>query len=286
GRAQRLSPGLRRGRVPGLPDPVLPDRPGARDGGAGSGRPRGGRPARRPGGRGPDRRALQRRRRPGRPGDDDQRSPAGARHAARCPRPARRVRVGPRRSGRPVAAAVRARVRRCRERRRHPGTASGAGRAAAGHGHTVRHAVEAAVLGGAAGVEGRGDRDRARLRRRTAARCAAARRPGCLSRGPPGRTPGRPPPPGPAAMTAAGVHRSAPQAAPAPARSPALGWLRLAYLYLISRRAPAALALLAALGALLWAALHWRWGLARGPPANPGVPLAIGPRAPPGRPGT
>ena len=76
-------------------------------------------------------------------------------------------------------------------------------------------------------------------------------------------------------MTAAGVHQPVRQAARAPARSPALGWPRLAYLYLISRRAPAALALLAALGALLWAALHWRWSIAGGPAAKLVIPLTI-----------
>ena len=76
-------------------------------------------------------------------------------------------------------------------------------------------------------------------------------------------------------MTAAGVHQPVRQAARAPVRSPALGWLRLAYLYLISRRAPAALALLAALGALLWAALHWQWSIAGGPAAKLVIPLTI-----------
>jgi hypothetical protein len=76
-------------------------------------------------------------------------------------------------------------------------------------------------------------------------------------------------------MTAAGVHQSAPGAARAPVTSPARGWLRLGYLYLVSRRAPAALALLAALGALLWAALHWRWNIAGGPAAQLVIPLTI-----------
>jgi len=76
-------------------------------------------------------------------------------------------------------------------------------------------------------------------------------------------------------MTAAGVRRSAPGAAPAPVRGAVLGWLRLACLYLVSRRAPAALALLAALGALLWAALHWHWNIAGGPAAQSVIPLTI-----------
>jgi hypothetical protein len=76
-------------------------------------------------------------------------------------------------------------------------------------------------------------------------------------------------------MTAAGVRQSAPGAAPAPARGAVHGWLRLACLYLISRRAPAALALLAGLGALLWAALRWRWTIAGGPAAQLVIPLTI-----------
>ena len=63
-------------------------------------------------------------------------------------------------------------------------------------------------------------------------------------------------------MTAAGVHQAATPAAAA-ARS-GLAWLRLAWLYLVSRRAPVALALLAGLGALLWVALHWHWNVAGG----------------------
>ena len=74
-------------------------------------------------------------------------------------------------------------------------------------------------------------------------------------------------------MTAAGVRQSAPGAAPA--RGAVHGWLRLACLYLISRRAPAALALLAGLGALLWSALRWRWTIAGGPAAQLVIPLTI-----------
>ena len=76
-------------------------------------------------------------------------------------------------------------------------------------------------------------------------------------------------------MTAAGVRQSAPDAAPAPVRSAVHSWLRQAYLYLVSRRAPAALALLAAFGALLWAALHWHWNIAGGPAAQLVIPLTI-----------
>ena len=76
-------------------------------------------------------------------------------------------------------------------------------------------------------------------------------------------------------MTAAGVRRSAPGAAPAPVHGAVHGSLRLACLYLVSRRAPAALAMLAAFGALLWAALHWHWNIAGGPAAQFVIPLTI-----------
>ena len=79
-------------------------------------------------------------------------------------------------------------------------------------------------------------------------------------------------------MTAAGLHRPAPGSAPPHAAGPldrtAAGW-RLARLYLVSRRVPMALALLAGLGALLWAALHWRWNIAGGPAARQFIPLTI-----------
>ena len=74
-------------------------------------------------------------------------------------------------------------------------------------------------------------------------------------------------------MTAAGVHQAAPGAAAAAAARPAPAWLRLAWLHLVSRRAPVALALLAGLGALLWAALHWHWNVAGGPAAQVMFPL-------------
>ena len=72
-------------------------------------------------------------------------------------------------------------------------------------------------------------------------------------------------------MTAAGVHQAAPPAAAAARPGPA--WLRLAWLYLVSRRAPVALALLAGFGALLWVALHWHWNVAGGPAAQVMFPL-------------
>jgi hypothetical protein len=52
------------------------------------------------------------------------------------------------------------------------------------------------------------------------------------------------------------------------------GW-RLAGLYLASRRAPVAVALLVALGALLWIALYGHWNIAGGPAAREFFPLTI-----------
>ncbi len=80
-------------------------------------------------------------------------------------------------------------------------------------------------------------------------------------------------------MTAAGLRRPAPGNVPPPAAVPgrsraAAGW-RLARLYLVSRRVPMALALLAGLGALLWSALHWHWNIAGGPAARQFIPLTI-----------
>jgi hypothetical protein len=80
-------------------------------------------------------------------------------------------------------------------------------------------------------------------------------------------------------MTAAGLHRPVPGTVPDPAAGTrpdrvASGW-RLARLYLASRRVPVALALLAGLGALLWAALHWRWNIGGGPAARQFIPLTI-----------
>jgi hypothetical protein len=75
-------------------------------------------------------------------------------------------------------------------------------------------------------------------------------------------------------MTAAGVQRP-PQAAPTKSRGPVLAGLRLTWLYLASRRVPAALGLLAGLSVLLWAALHWRWNIAGGAAAQQFIPLTI-----------
>ena len=76
-------------------------------------------------------------------------------------------------------------------------------------------------------------------------------------------------------MTAAGVHQSAPGAAPTPPAGPGQGLLRLAHLYLVSRRVPGALALLAGFGVLLWAALFWHWNIAGGPAAAMVIPLIV-----------
>jgi hypothetical protein len=54
----------------------------------------------------------------------------------------------------------------------------------------------------------------------------------------------------------------------------AAGWT-LSRLYLVSRRVPMALALLAVLGALLWSALHWHWNVAGGAAAQQFIPLTI-----------
>jgi len=76
-------------------------------------------------------------------------------------------------------------------------------------------------------------------------------------------------------MTAAGVHQSAPGAAPAVAAGPGQAWLRLVWLYLISRRSPGALALIAGFGVLLWVALYWHWNVAGGAAAAMVIPLIV-----------
>jgi hypothetical protein len=77
-------------------------------------------------------------------------------------------------------------------------------------------------------------------------------------------------------VTAAGVQTPPPGAARAQAAAtPAVAGARLAWLYLASRRVPAAVGLLAALGGLLWVALRWQWNIAGGPAARQLIPLAI-----------
>jgi hypothetical protein len=51
--------------------------------------------------------------------------------------------------------------------------------------------------------------------------------------------------------------------------------LRLPWLYLVSRRAPAALGLLAGLAVLLWSALYWHWGISGGRAAQQFISLTI-----------
>jgi hypothetical protein len=77
-------------------------------------------------------------------------------------------------------------------------------------------------------------------------------------------------------VTAADTRQPLPGAGPAfPAERRAVAALRLPWLYLISRRAPAALGLLAGLAALLWSALHWHWAIAGGPAAQLFISLTI-----------
>jgi hypothetical protein len=76
-------------------------------------------------------------------------------------------------------------------------------------------------------------------------------------------------------VTAAGVDQARPGAVPAPPGRPGQAALRLLGLFLVSRRVPAALGVLAGLGALLWAALYWHWNIAGGPAAQQVIPLAI-----------
>ena len=75
-------------------------------------------------------------------------------------------------------------------------------------------------------------------------------------------------------MTATGLQEPAAGAAAPPART-TLGLLRLAWLHAVSRRVPVALALLLAIGALLWCALHWRWNMAGGAAAHQLIPLTV-----------
>ncbi len=80
-------------------------------------------------------------------------------------------------------------------------------------------------------------------------------------------------------MTTAGLHRRAPGSVPlqpTPTRRTSIvAGLRLAGLYLISRRVPTALVLFAGLGALLGASLYWHWNIAGGAAAQQFIPLTI-----------
>jgi hypothetical protein len=77
-------------------------------------------------------------------------------------------------------------------------------------------------------------------------------------------------------VTAAGIHSTPRSAAPAEAAyPPAVAALRLAWLHAVSRRIPAALGLVAALGVLLWIALRYHWNIAGGHAAQMFIPLTI-----------
>ena len=77
-------------------------------------------------------------------------------------------------------------------------------------------------------------------------------------------------------MTAAGVQRPQAGAAPAPPLAlTAISAVRTVWLYVISRRIPAATCLLTAAGAVLWTALHWHWSISGGAAAQQFLPLTI-----------
>jgi hypothetical protein len=88
----------------------------------------------------------------------------------------------------------------------------------------------------------------------------------------PGRAADRPAHPHGTAMTTAGLHRPARENVPPPAAGtrPQRG-CRMA----VSRPVPMAVTLLAGLGALLWAALHWHWNIPGGAAAQQLIPLTI-----------
>jgi hypothetical protein len=56
---------------------------------------------------------------------------------------------------------------------------------------------------------------------------------------------------------------------------PAAALLRTVWLYVRSRRIPAAFALIAVTAALLWASLYWRWNISGGAAAQQFIPLTI-----------
>jgi hypothetical protein len=77
-------------------------------------------------------------------------------------------------------------------------------------------------------------------------------------------------------MTAAGLrHSPAGAAAPPSLALTAIAAVRTAWLYLISRRIPAATGLLAAAGAAVWCALHWHWSISGGPGVQQLIQLTI-----------
>lgn len=77
-------------------------------------------------------------------------------------------------------------------------------------------------------------------------------------------------------MTTADLHEPVPGARSARhTERQAVAALRLPWLYLVSRRVPAAAGLLAGLAVLLWSALHWHWAIAGGPAAQQFISLTI-----------
>ena len=75
-------------------------------------------------------------------------------------------------------------------------------------------------------------------------------------------------------MTAAGVRTPPPESATvSPAGQAVTSRVRLTWLYLESRRIPAALGLLAGPAVLLWASLYWHWSIVGGAAAQDLVPL-------------
>jgi hypothetical protein len=77
-------------------------------------------------------------------------------------------------------------------------------------------------------------------------------------------------------VTAADTREPLPGAGPAfPAERRAVVALRLPWLFLVSRRVPAALGLLAGLALLLWSALHWHWSISGGRAAEQFISLTV-----------
>src|SRR5260370_4028136 len=76
-------------------------------------------------------------------------------------------------------------------------------------------------------------------------------------------------------MSDAGINQVAPGAASAPADSQGQAGVRLASLYLVSRRVPGAVALLAVFGVLLWVTLFWHWNITGGAAATMVIPLIV-----------
>jgi hypothetical protein len=77
-------------------------------------------------------------------------------------------------------------------------------------------------------------------------------------------------------VTTAGTREPLPGASPALlAERRSLIALRLPWLYLLSRRVPTALGLLAGLAVLLWSSLHWHWDISGGRAAQQFISVTI-----------